>query len=215
MSTVKAFRTILRAKYPERKDLLQIDSYQWFYDRQQIEINDQASNPFDGVLIAPTDDQPAYEALSVLRDGVASGLIRLRGISDTKQTADIDPIHAQQGNLDVFAGTLTFEHSDVFRTKEKYTSVYVYADDLAKIVERPAPKGKGGRPPKYDRAAVAAEVQSLMDHHGEFSDDDPDWNAQARLCDAIRGKFGEASDSTIEDYIKDPLARWRKQHPKT
>jgi hypothetical protein len=198
-----AFRAIVRASAPGREDLLQINSYQWFHDQQQL------PDGLFGEPIRREEDRPAYEALSVLRDGVASGRIGLRGISNTKPPADIDPIHAQQGNLDVFAGKLTFEHSDVFRTKEKYTSVYVYAVDL------PLPKGKGGRTPRFDRAAVAAEVWRLMDYNGEFRPDDP-WDAQARLIEAVRAKFGEAADSTIEEYIKEPLAKWREsKRPKT
>lgn len=81
--------------------------------------------------------------------------------------------------------------------------------------EPPPTKAKGGRPPKFDHAAVAAEVVRLMDHHGEFSQDDPEWNAQARLTEAIIRRFGEAAESTIDDYIKEPLAAWRERRPKT
>jgi hypothetical protein len=70
-------------------------------------------------------------------------------------------------------------------------------------------KGKGGRKPVMDQNAVATEVERLMGYHGEFRADDPEWNAEARLKEAIRGKFGEAADSTIESYIKAPLANWR------
>lgn len=80
---------------------------------------------------------------------------------------------------------------------------------------RAGAKAKGGRPPKFDRAAVGAEVIRLMDHHGEFSADDPEWNAQARLTEAIMAKFGEAAESTVDEYIKAPLAAWRERHPKT
>jgi hypothetical protein len=90
--------------------------------------------------------------------------------------------------------------------------IFVRRDGLDLFVAQLArPKGKGGRPPKFDQAAVGAEVQRLMDHNSEFSTDDPDWNAQARLIEALREKFGEASDSTFEEYIKEPLADWRAQ----
>jgi hypothetical protein len=81
--------------------------------------------------------------------------------------------------------------------------------------EVPPTKAKGGRPPKFDRAAVAEEVDRLMDHHGDFSQDDPEWNAQARLTEAIIRKFGEAAPSTVDEYIKDPLLAWRERRPKT
>jgi hypothetical protein len=76
------------------------------------------------------------------------------------------------------------------------------------------PKGKGGRRPRFNQEAVSKEVMRLMDYHGEFSDDDG-WNAQARLNEAIREKFGEAAPSTVDEYIKEPLAHWRNTHPKT
>jgi hypothetical protein len=119
---------------------------------------------------------------------------------------DIDQIDAKEGEIDVFAGILKiYEGKDTFRTTRIYTSVHCYEDGL------PLPKGKGGRPRRFDPTAVAVEVQELMDHHGEFRPDDPEWDAQARLTDAIRAKFGEAADSTIEEYIKEPLTRWREQ----
>jgi hypothetical protein len=31
-----AFRAILRTTYPERTDLMQIDSYRWFHDRRRV-----------------------------------------------------------------------------------------------------------------------------------------------------------------------------------
>ncbi|MET4034446.1 hypothetical protein ABIB94_008353 [Bradyrhizobium sp. JR7.2] len=90
-------------------------------------------------------------------------------------------------------------------------------DDLLEtiVVPRSGAAAKGGRPLKLSRIAVAAEVTRLMDHHGEFSPDDPEWNAQARLREALIRKFGEAAPSTVDEYIKEPLAAWRKSHPKT
>ena len=57
---------------------------------------------------------------------------------------------------------------------------------------------------------VDEEVSKLMDFHGPFSDDDPKWNAQARLEEAIRDKFGlEAeAESTIRNMITEPLKAW-------
>ena len=70
-------------------------------------------------------------------------------------------------------------------------------------------KRKGGRPRVLDKAAVAAEVWRQMDQNGEFSPDDPNWNAKTCLYDALRDKFGEHPDSTLEPYVKAPLAEWR------
>jgi hypothetical protein len=73
----------------------------------------------------------------------------------------------------------------------------------------PPRRGVGGRKPKYDKAAVERFVFEQMTHHGEFSHDDPDWNAKARLLEAIRKRFGEAGDSTIESYVDPALEKWR------
>jgi hypothetical protein len=189
LSTVEAYRAIVRAKYPERDDLLQIESLHQMRYAKQLGIK---------------DPNPAHEVLDLLRTGVASRKIRLYGVLKNCLPADIDPIDARAGELSVFDGTLKiYESKDTLRTSRIYTSVHCYANDL------PLPKGKGGRPPKLDKAAVSAEVGRLMDHHGEFSADDPDWNAQVRLIEALRKEFGEASDSTFEEYIKQPLTDWR------
>jgi hypothetical protein len=172
-----------------RDDLLQIETIDQLRYAKSLGIQ----NP-----------EPAHEVLALLREGVASQKIRLRGVLNNCLPADVDPLDARMGELYVFDGTLKiYESKDTFRTSRIYSSVHCYARGL------PLPKGKGGRPPKLDRNAAAAEVSRLMEHHGEFSADDPDWNAQARLIEALREKFGEASDSTFEEYVKQPLADWR------
>lgn len=84
--------------------------------------------------------------------------------------------------------------------------VYIARQDLAPR------KGKGGRPPRLDQATVTAEVCRLMDHHGEISPDDPDWNALVRLYDALRIRFGaDFADNTLEPYVKKALAEWHER----
>jgi hypothetical protein len=89
----------------------------------------------------------------------------------------------------------------------------------ADIESTPAPH-PGGRPPAVDRVMVGQEVSRLMNHHGEFSADDPDWNAQARLEAAI-ADFCETtfckrpSETTIKDNIREPLKRWRQARSET
>jgi hypothetical protein len=74
---------------------------------------------------------------------------------------------------------------------------------------------KQGRPPNINWGIVEAEVFRLMDHHDEFSPDDPEWNAQARLEEAIREfinrQFGidDVAESTIRHRIKSSLDNWR------
>jgi hypothetical protein len=202
-----AFRAILRTTHPERTDLQQIDSYRWFHERKVIMVGNN--------LIQDQADEPAYAALDLLKAGVKGQKIRLRGVLKNALPDDIDPIDAREGELDVFAATLKiYESKETFRTSRIYTSVYCYAADL------PRAKGKGGRPPIVNWPTVFTELERLMDHHDEFGPDAPDWNAQARLVEALQefclDKFGvEPDKNTIEANIKAPLAKWRerKRHP--
>jgi hypothetical protein len=212
-----AFRAILRSKHPEREDLQQIDSYQWFYRRRRRIVGRN--------VIHDQADEPAYAAYDLLKAGIKGQKIRLHGCLNGALAADINPIDAREGELYVFAdggGWPTqkqvprleiYESKGSRHPSRTYTHVHCYTDDLQ------LPKGKGGKPPRLDRAAVSAEVGRLMDHHGEISPDDPDWNALVRLYDALRQKFGlELADSTLESYVKEPLAKWRelnKAPPKT
>jgi len=59
-----------------------------------------------------------------------------------------------------------------------------------------------------------------MNDNGEFSVDDPEWNAQARLEEAIadfcESKFKtRPSETTIKDNIHEPLERWRQSRSET
>lgn len=82
------------------------------------------------------------------------------------------------------------------------------AIDLAK------PANKGGRPPAVDWKVVKDEVFRLMDYNRDFGPDDPDWNAQARLEEALEDycetEFGKRpAKSTIQLRIKPWLEEWR------
>jgi hypothetical protein len=72
-----------------------------------------------------------------------------------------------------------------------------------------------GRKPSYPRASIRKWVFELMDHHDEFSLDDPEWKAQADLERAILDKFAlrgkPPAESTVRDLIREPLAAWRAQ----
>jgi hypothetical protein len=76
-----------------------------------------------------------------------------------------------------------------------------------------------GPPPKYDWSAIREEAIRLMDLHGDFSDDNPEWDRQARLeeklllfCANKFGKDKEPSPSRLRDRDRIPcwLAEWRK-----
>lgn len=151
----------------------------------------------------------------------AAALIRQRlacsaGRADAflQQAKELGDIRARTGLYLIEDGVLDFDTRPPVRCLATASGAELSEEDFLDWLDRTHPaaqlKGKGGRPRKFSSAAVADEVWLLMDHHGEFCADDPDWNAQARLVEAIRAKFGEASDSTLEDYIKEPLAAWRK-----
>ena len=78
----------------------------------------------------------------------------------------------------------------------------------------------GGRPFVVNWSMVDEEVFRLMNDNGEFSVDDPEWNAQARLENAIADfcetKFGiRPGETTIKDHIREPLRRWRQSRSET
>jgi hypothetical protein len=94
------------------------------------------------------------------------------------------------------------------------------AELSAESAEPAAVPHLGGRPPVVNWEMVEGEVFRLMEHNGEFSDDDPDWNAQARLEEAI-ADFCETTfsvrpgETTIRERIREPLERWKQSRSET
>jgi hypothetical protein len=85
-----------------------------------------------------------------------------------------------------------------------------------KSLEGPPPRR--GAPPKYAWGAIREETFRLMDHNGDFTEDDPEWSVQAHLekglLEFCRNKFGkEPAPSTLRDRgkIRRWLADWRNQ----
>jgi len=94
------------------------------------------------------------------------------------------------------------------------------AEPLADSAKPAAAPHPGGRPPVVNWSMVDEEVFRLMNDNGEFSVDDPEWNAQARLEEAIadfcESKFKtRPSETTIKDNIHEPLERWRQSRSET
>jgi hypothetical protein len=78
---------------------------------------------------------------------------------------------------------------------------------------------KGGRPAAVDWDVVKEEVIRLMDYHGEFGSDLPEWNAQARLVERIEGfcetKFKvRPAASTIHTHLTPWLVEWKNSRPR-
>jgi hypothetical protein len=66
---------------------------------------------------------------------------------------------------------------------------------------------KRGRKP-WDWKSVEDEVNALMDHHGELSPDDLEWNCQERLLERLEDKFG-ISRSSLAEHVPAMVDRWR------
>lgn len=88
-----------------------------------------------------------------------------------------------------------------------------FRDWIAKIANAPAPK-KRGRKNGYDWGAIHSEMIRLMDHHGDFTGDDPEWNAQARLEAALQSwhqeQFGRDLGRTqLQKNLRSWLPTWQ------
>jgi hypothetical protein len=127
---------------------------------------------------------------------------------------------------------LPFGRRPSFRSLGEWTYIFVAIDDLDRCIDQaafpkpatnaeeggeisvPAVESHRGRRPEYDWEALKGETFRLMDHHDEFSVDDPEWNAQARLEDALL-QFSETSWGrqpsvpSLRPKLKAWLAEWR------
>jgi hypothetical protein len=75
-----------------------------------------------------------------------------------------------------------------------------------------------GAKTKFDWAAAQEEFRRLMKHHGPLSPDDHEWDAQARIEEAIEKYFEKQlgpdaapSESMIRKKVSQWLAAWRGQ----
>jgi hypothetical protein len=89
-----------------------------------------------------------------------------------------------------------------------------------KPVRSPSSQSKGGRKRLLAKQVITAEISRLMDYHGPFSTDDPDWNAQARLEEKIKAfaaeRIGEEpGENTVRSWVKQGLASYRAMRTET
>jgi hypothetical protein len=75
-----------------------------------------------------------------------------------------------------------------------------------------------GRKRKIPQREVDTAVADLLDHHGDFSDDDPDWRTQSQLEANTRAtleeKFGVKNvpmESTLREYVRLAYRQWKAQ----
>jgi hypothetical protein len=98
-------------------------------------------------------------------------------------------------------------------------------DDLNAWVAQQSPRSKGGqskggRKRLIEQQAITAEISRLMDHHGPFSADDAEWNAQARLEEKITAfaaeRLGEEpGENTVRTWVQEGLASYRMARTET
>ena len=76
------------------------------------------------------------------------------------------------------------------------------------------PKGRRGRPP-LEWSPARTFTFELMEHHGDFTTIDPEWNAQARLEEKVKELFEKQgfypAESTIRSNVVKFLREWRAQ----
>jgi hypothetical protein len=95
--------------------------------------------------------------------------------------------------------------------KPRWTDIMILSDGG---VDAPR-KSKAGRKPKWDWQAIERFVADRMDHHGEFSLDDPEWLGLADMEHEIQQQFPGAdgagpSHSTLQPRLTAMIERWRE-----
>jgi hypothetical protein len=197
IALTEAFRMILRSKHPVRPALAdEIQSYAW--DHFQGTRFWFETNLTSDEIIA------VNKTLELLNESVADKKIRLRGApGPSKPLEDID---SADGKLHVFDEKFeVVRNNKIIRT---YYRVHCNGTDIRSLCV------KRGRPRKYNWEVIKAETFVLMDHHGDFSPDDPEWNAQARLEEKLANfcqvQYGCEPDSLLREKLPAWLDEWRK-----
>ena len=99
------------------------------------------------------------------------------------------------------------ENSEAFN---EIAATLVTADEHE---DRPQ-KAKPGPKPEFEWGRIETKCYALMDHHGDFTPDDPDWDCQARLEEALMKLCQETwahepGASTLREKLPGWLWTWR------
>jgi hypothetical protein len=207
MSTVEAFHAMLRAKYPDREDLLQIKSRHQLVYAKSFELQDPA---------------PAHEVLAALRAEIASGKIqRFQGVQNGAMPAEINQDHVKRGELDFFDGTLTVEDKDElgFTHRKIYRHVYFYADDLTLprsrmqvyVANQPLSKKNGDKEPVPQQHCPGDTA--LIEEGVQMAEAGKRFRAIGREL-APRAVEGNSIDAKAERLRRAISKEYKRRHPR-
>lgn len=88
----------------------------------------------------------------------------------------------------------------------------VSADGARTRADATPAKNKRGRPPAFDWMAIRNRCFELFDHHGDFDPSDGQWNAQARLEEALKQFCAEKCGQEPSDSsLRERLPNWREE----
>ena len=89
--------------------------------------------------------------------------------------------------------------------------VFLRTADFRRWLAQHSRHPKRGAKPKYNWAAAQEEFRRLMKHHGRLSSDDPEWNSQARIEEAIEKYFEKQlgpDAAPSESLIRQKVSQW-------
>jgi hypothetical protein len=138
---------------------------------------------------------------------------------DAESCADLTPVI--DGERDWLGPTrFADEYAECGQSAESvaFVGVMVHRESLrrslADLAGKPAPRR--GPKPKFDWPVIEAEAARLIDRHGEFSPDNAEWDAQARLEDKLLSFCSERYDrepgrTQLRKRVGEVLTRWRSK----
>jgi hypothetical protein len=76
---------------------------------------------------------------------------------------------------------------------------------------------KAGRKPSYCYQTLGKETFRLLEHHGDLSPDDPEWNSKEDLIAALQDFYKkkhrrEPPRTTLQPYVNRWLSEWRARN---
>jgi hypothetical protein len=121
----------------------------------------------------------------------------------------IDLIELLTTDVESIVGCLQFRFRYSAKADDDKNSAIVKPDRVT--ARNSGPKKRRGRKPLFG-PSIRQAVFDLMKHHGDLSDDDPDWSVQADVERAVSEKLGEngAAVSTVRKYVSKAIVEWRE-----